>query len=89
MDRLGSRVGDDIAYLEKLPRHRQIMHLYDIRSTIDYSFIAPNASIIGEVIVSTYASIWYNCVLRAEYNPIRLLSINVELATIQVSETEQ
>lgn len=71
MDRLGSRLSDDIAYLQQLSRHRQIMPIHDLRPTIDYSFIAPNATIVGEVIISSYASIWYNCTLRAEINPIR------------------
>ena len=36
------------------------------------AWVAPNASLIGDVMVSNYATIWYNCTLRAEYNPIRI-----------------
>lgn len=28
--------------------------------------------IVGEVIVSKYSTIWYNVVIRAEYNPVRI-----------------
>ena len=28
--------------------------------------------IVGEVIVSKWATIWYNVVIRAEYNPVRI-----------------
>jgi carbonic anhydrase/acetyltransferase-like protein (isoleucine patch superfamily) len=28
--------------------------------------------LIGEVIVSKYATVWYNVVIRAELNPVRI-----------------
>lgn len=34
------------------------------------AFIAPTATLVGEVIVEEDASIWYNVVLRADYSPI-------------------
>ena len=34
------------------------------------AFIAPTATLVGEVIVEEGASIWYNVVLRADYSPI-------------------
>ena len=34
------------------------------------AFIAPTASIIGDVTVEENASIWYNTVLRADFSPI-------------------
>ena len=33
-------------------------------------WIAPNATIIGEVILKTDASVWFNAVLRADNEPI-------------------
>ena len=57
--------------MEKLSRHRQIFQIYDLRPSVDYAFIAPNATLVGEVNISSYSSIWYNCTLRAEINPIR------------------
>ena len=36
------------------------------------SFIAPNASIIGDVIVGRDCSIWFNTVLRGDVNSIRI-----------------
>ena len=72
MDRLGSRLSDDIAYTQTLSRHRNLMAIDDVKPTVDYSFVATNATLTGEVNVSAYASIWYNATLRAEYNPIRV-----------------
>ena len=34
------------------------------------AFIAPTASIIGDVTVEENASVWYNTVLRADFSPI-------------------
>jgi carbonic anhydrase/acetyltransferase-like protein (isoleucine patch superfamily) len=33
------------------------------------AFIAPTASLIGEVIIEAGASVWYNAVIRADYAP--------------------
>jgi gamma-carbonic anhydrase len=72
MDRFGSRMQNDVAYMQELSRHRQQMPLYDVVPHVDNAWIAPNASLIGEVIVSKYATIWYNVVIRAELNPVRI-----------------
>src|ERR1700675_3446151 len=34
------------------------------------AFIAPTANLIGDVTVEENASVWYNTVLRADFNPI-------------------
>ena len=36
------------------------------------AFIAPGARIIGDVAVGEDASIWYNCVVRADVNAVRI-----------------
>jgi gamma-carbonic anhydrase len=36
------------------------------------AFIAPGCRIIGEVIIGPDASIWYNCVIRAEVNYVHI-----------------
>src|ERR1700716_2270954 len=39
--------------------------------TIDPSaFIAPTATLVGDVTVEAGASVWYNAVIRADYGPI-------------------
>ncbi len=72
MDRFGSRLTDDIAYTQTLSRHRQLMSLEEMKPAVDYSFIASNATLTGEVNVSAYASIWYGATLKAELSPIRV-----------------
>lgn len=34
------------------------------------AFVAPTATLVGEVIIEEGASVWYNAVLRADYSPI-------------------
>lgn len=72
MDRFGSRMVNDVAYMQELSRHRQQMPLYDVQPHVDDAWVAQNASLVGEVIVSKYATIWYNVVIRAELNPVRI-----------------
>ena len=36
------------------------------------AFIAPNAIVIGEVVIEENASVWYGCVLRGDLEPIYL-----------------
>jgi serine acetyltransferase len=51
LDRLGARaLGDHASFRETWSRHRQLMNLYDKRPHVSNdTFIAPNASIIGDV----------------------------------------
>jgi carbonic anhydrase/acetyltransferase-like protein (isoleucine patch superfamily) len=69
---LGSRLGDDIAYTQKLSRHRNLMAILDTKPMIDNAFVANNSTLVGDVQVGSWSSIWYNAVLRAEWNPIRI-----------------
>lgn len=36
------------------------------------AFVAPTATLIGDVVIGAGSSIWYGCVLRGDYNPIRI-----------------
>jgi hypothetical protein len=45
MDRFGSRMSNDVAYMQELSRHRQTMPLYDVAPQVDNAWIAPNASL--------------------------------------------
>ena len=48
------------------------MPLYDSVPTVKDAWIAPNASLIGNVAVSKWATVWYNVVIRAELNAVRI-----------------
>ena len=47
------------------------MNLFDKAPTVsDTAFVAPNASVIGDVTVRDGASVWYGAVLRGDANAI-------------------
>jgi len=73
LDAKGSQLTKDIAYLEPLSRHRSIMPLYDLSPIILLDcYIAPNATIIGEVIIGNESSVWYGSVIRGDLNAVRI-----------------
>ena len=48
------------------------MPLYDAIPQARGAWVAPNATLLGEVIVSKWATIWYNVTIRAELNAVRI-----------------
>eukprot|EP01122_Echinamoeba_exundans_P004942 TRINITY_DN15143_c0_g1_i1.p1 TRINITY_DN15143_c0_g1~~TRINITY_DN15143_c0_g1_i1.p1 ORF type:complete len:252 (-),score=72.57 TRINITY_DN15143_c0_g1_i1:256-1011(-) len=73
LDRAGCALAGNFAYKEQLNRHRRIMNLYDKAPKVgSNTFIAPNASVIGDVEVGDNTSIWYGTVLRGDVNFIKV-----------------
>ncbi|KAL3840298.1 hypothetical protein ACJIZ3_024889 [Penstemon smallii] len=71
MDRLGSSFQGHYYLQEHLSKHRTLMNLFDKSPVVDKDvFIAPSASVIGDVQVGRGSSIWYGCVLRGDVNSI-------------------
>jgi carbonic anhydrase/acetyltransferase-like protein (isoleucine patch superfamily) len=70
IERMGMRAQDNFIFAEKFCRHRAIMALYDQRPSVNteggQNFVAPNASIVGNVEIEPYSSIWYGAVLRGD-----------------------
>lgn len=58
---------------EKVSRHRQVMNLETSKPIISSDvFLAPNASVIGNVEVQTSASVWYGAVIRGDTAPVEI-----------------
>lgn len=49
-----------------------LKHQEEVPSIHKDAYIAPNATIIGKVTIKEKASIWYNVVLRGDYNRIEI-----------------
>ncbi|KAF7817584.1 gamma carbonic anhydrase 1, mitochondrial [Senna tora] len=65
IDRLGCRLQGSYYFQEHLSRHRTLMNIFDKAPVVDKDvFVAPSASVIGDVQVGRGSSIWYGCVLR-------------------------
>ncbi|KAH0771889.1 hypothetical protein KY290_015870 [Solanum tuberosum] len=60
-------------FLIPVSRHRTLMNLFNKAPMVDKdAFVAPSASLIGDVHVGRNASIWYGCVLRGDVNSISI-----------------
>ena len=44
--------------------------LYDLEPRTEQNWIAPNATLVGEVQIKRFATVWYNAVLRGDINRI-------------------
>ena len=76
LDRYGSRMSSDVAYQLDLSRHRQQLPLYDDVPEVNKAWVAPNATLVGNVFVSNFATVWYGVTIRGELNPVRIGSFS-------------
>jgi carbonic anhydrase/acetyltransferase-like protein (isoleucine patch superfamily) len=73
LDRLGCRVMGNAAFKEQLNRHRTVMNLGEkIPGMTTSTFVAPSASVIGDVTIGPGSSIWYGSILRGDVNKISI-----------------
>nr|BAD44607.1 unknown protein [Arabidopsis thaliana] len=71
LDRLGCRLQGKNYFREQLSRHRTQMNVFDKAPIVDKeAFVAPSASVIGDVHIGRGSSIWYGCVLRGDVNTV-------------------
>lgn len=69
----GSRYINDIAYLEPLSRHRNILSLFGRNPEISNSAnIGPNATVIGNVFIGPNSYIGFGTIIKGEKTPIRI-----------------
>ncbi|KAD3640748.1 hypothetical protein E3N88_29971 [Mikania micrantha] len=72
-DMAAATMGLVILNLSSVSRHRTLMNLFDKDPVVDKdAFVAPGASVMGDVHVGRGSSIWYGCVLRGDVNSIRV-----------------
>lgn len=78
------RVQGSEAFREQLTRHRTLQNLVTKRPTVPASaFVAPSASVIGDVTLGENSSVWYGCVLRGDVNEIKVgANTNIQDGTI-------
>lgn len=72
-----NNLSDNVDYFEKDSKHRSIYNIFDLHPQINYyTFIAPNATIIGEVNIKMGCQVGYNSVIRGDIN-----AVNIEEST--------
>lgn len=57
----------------EIARHRPVMNLFDKRPVLAADvFVAPNASVIGDVLCYDRSSVWYGAIVRGDKNKVRI-----------------
>jgi serine acetyltransferase len=65
-----ARFSTGLTYESEESKHRAKLPLYDLEPKIENAWIAPNATIVGEVRIRRWASVWYNSVVRGDINRV-------------------
>lgn len=67
-------------YSETISKARAVMKLYDLQPFfISDSFVAPNATIVGDVFIGNQVNIGHGAVIRGDINSVQYLSNNHRL----------
>jgi len=91
IDQVGLQMMDNFASKDNLNRHRRIMTFHGKTPTVKQgTWVAPNASLIGQVNVGTHTSVWYGATVRGDLHPITVgnLSAIGERAVIRSANGE-
>jgi len=71
LDKLGMSILGTHLHEEELSGHRRIIPINNLIPSLPKNiFIAPNASVIGDVQIGPKSSVWYGSVIRADINSI-------------------
>jgi hypothetical protein len=65
LDRIGCSMQGSNAFREAISKHRTVLGIYDKVPTLPmHGFVAPSASVMGNVSIGEKSSVWYGAVLR-------------------------
>jgi len=70
-DGIGKALQGELAYTEKMGAHRAVAAYKGVSPAVaEDAFVAPSATVIGEVSIGEGSSVWYGTVLRGDVNKI-------------------
>jgi len=73
LDRLGCHMQGTNIFREAISKHRTVLGIYDkVPKLPTLGFIAPSASVMGNVTIGEGSSIWYGAVVRADVDAITI-----------------
>jgi len=59
------------------------MPIYDLQPQVSlYTYVAPNATIVGEVMIGSESIVWYGSILRGDMNQIKSKFLHYTLLKI-------
>ena len=56
------------AAIEAHSKHRMKLPLYDIEPRTENNWVAPSATLAGEVRLRSFATVWFNAIIRGDIN---------------------
>ena len=73
LDRVGLALQGEQGFKETLNRHRAVAQIYEKKPTLpNEGFVAPSATVVGDVTLGERSSVWYGAVLRGDVNAIKV-----------------
>ena len=57
-------------YSKELSKHRNILPIYALDVKQQNAYIAPSATVVGEVVLARFSQVWYNAVVRGDINNV-------------------
>lgn len=73
IDRIGLRAINKPIFTEPFSRHRAVMNLFQKFPEIERNvFVAPSATVVGNVQILDSSSVWYGAVVRGDFNDVEI-----------------
>lgn len=73
IDHIGLRALEKPIFREPFARHAPVMNLFDKHPSVSAdAFVAPNATVIGSVSLSSRSSVMYGAVVRGDLNDVKI-----------------
>jgi carbonic anhydrase/acetyltransferase-like protein (isoleucine patch superfamily) len=69
---LPAKVPLNTAYFEKYTKHRNLMPLYAFNPELTHNYVAPDATVVGEVFLGLQCVVWGGAVIRGDLNSVRI-----------------
>ena len=73
LDRVGLALQGEQGVRETVSRHRAVANLFEKKPSLPaHGFVAPSATVVGDVALGERSSVWYGAVLRGDVNSIKV-----------------
>lgn len=73
LERVGCRLQGINSFEEELTRLRPAANFQALAPSVDSSaYVAPTAAVVGDVSLGSKSSVWYNCVVRGDVQPVSI-----------------
>lgn len=73
LERVGCRLQGNHSYAEQLNRHMPVMPMRYATPTLGQdAFVAPSGLVVGNVSLGDKSSVWYNAIIRGDFQPVTI-----------------